>query len=268
VILLRTVAEVRRALAGGPPVAFVPTMGALHEGHLTLIRAARATGGRVVVSVFVNPTQFNDPADLAAYPRDEARDAALADEAGAEVVFAPSADEMYRPGHATTVRMRGAAEGFEGQLRPGHFDGVATVCLKLFEIVRPQRALFGQKDAQQAAVIRQLVRDLHLDLEIVIVPTVRDADGVALSSRNVRLSPDERARARAIPGALRAGLEAHRRGDDAAAAARAALEGFAIDYVAVAALDGEPTLLVAVRIGATRLIDNVPLSSPARAGLE
>jgi pantoate--beta-alanine ligase len=166
------------------------------------------------------------------------------------------------------VRVGGAAEGFEGAARPGHFEGVATVCLKLFEIVRPAAAYFGQKDVQQVAVIRQLVRDLHLDLDVRVVATVREADGLALSSRNVRLSADERARAAAIPRALREGLRAYRQGADPAAAARRCLADLDVDYVDVATFDGEPTLVVAARAGATRLIDNVPLRDPARAGLE
>jgi len=268
--LVRTAAEVRQAL--GPrrsdsSVGFVPTMGALHEGHITLVRAARAMCRQTVVSIFVNPTQFNDPADLAAYPRNEAHDAELASAAGADIIFAPDVAEVYPAGYATTIKVQGAALGFEGDHRPGHFDGVATVCVSLFNIVQPDVVFFGQKDAQQVAVIQQVVRDLHLGLRVEVVPTVRDADGLALSSRNVRLSPDERVRARAIPAALRAGLAAHRKGADPVAAARGALTGLETDYVGLAAFDAGSTLVIAARAGKTRLIDNVPVDHPERAGL-
>jgi len=268
-IVARTIDELRRlrADAAGGLVGLVPTMGALHDGHVALCRAARRECRQVIASLFVNPTQFNDPADLAAYPRDEARDAQVAAAAGVDVLFAPDAAEMYPPGAATAVEVRGAALGFEGDHRPGHFTGVATVCVKLFEIARPDVAYFGQKDAQQLAVIRQVVRDLNLGLRIAAVPTVRDADGVALSSRNARLSPEERARASAIPLALRAAVASSRQGGDPAGAARAALGGLRVEYAAVAVFDGQPTLVVAVRLGATRLIDNVPLSQPELAGL-
>jgi pantoate--beta-alanine ligase len=267
---IRRVVELRRALAARPAgaiVAFVPTMGALHEGHAALFRAARDGNAVVVASLFVNPAQFNDPADLAAYPRQLARDAELADRSGVDLLFAPDDAEIYRADHATTVRVQGPAVGYEGARRPGHFEGVALVCLKLFNIVRPDRAFFGQKDAQQVAVIRQLVRDTNLDIDIRVVPTVRDANGLALSSRNVRLSIEERSRALAIPQALVAGLAAHRAGRDPAAAARAALVGLDVDYAAVASFDGQPTLVIAARAGATRLIDNVPLEHPELAGL-
>jgi pantoate--beta-alanine ligase len=259
--LLRTVVEARAALGAheGAAVGLVPTMGAFHGGHVSLFRAARRQCDCVVVSLFVNPAQFNEAADLEAYPRDEARDAAVAADAGADYLFAPDAAEMYGPGHATWVEPGGAALGLEGNHRPGHFRGVATVCLKLFLIVGPRFAYFGQKDAQQVAVIQQLVRDLNVPVEIRVVPTARDVDGVALSSRNVRLSADERARARVIPRALEAGLEAHRAGRDPAAAARGHLAGIDTDYVAVADFNGRPTLVLAVRIGGTRLIDNTPL---------
>jgi pantoate--beta-alanine ligase len=267
---LRTVAAVRRALApyrAGGAIGLVPTMGALHEGHAALIRAARAGSGPVVVSLFVNPSQFGDPADLAAYPRQESADEAIAAAAGGDFLFAPTAAAMYPDGFATSIDVGGPALGFEGAARPGHFRGVATVCAKLFAIVRPRLAFFGQKDAQQVAVLRQLVRDLDLEIEIRVVPTVRDADGLALSSRNVRLTPEERRRALAIPRALLAGLAAYGRGGDVADAARGALAGLDVDYAAVARFDGEPVLVVAARVGRTRLIDNVPLEDPARAGL-
>jgi len=259
---LRTVEEVRQALGGRRGraiVGLVPTMGAFHEGHVALFRAARQECELVVVSLFVNPTQFGDPADLASYPRDEARDAETARAAGVDFLFAPGADVMYPAGFATWVDVHGAADGLEGQFRPGHFRGVATVVLKLFAIVRPDLAYFGQKDAQQVAVVTQMVRDLSLALDLRIVSTVRDRDGLALSSRNVRLSPDERARALAIPQALRAGVAARHAGRDPVAAARARLAGVEVDYVEVADLDGRPTLLVAARVGRTRLIDNVRL---------
>jgi pantoate--beta-alanine ligase len=264
---IRTLAETRAHLAPvrrGSMIGLVPTMGALHAGHVALFRAARLACGHVVASIFVNPGQFNDPADLASYPRQEARDAELAEAAGVDAIFAPPVDEMYRPGEATSLDVRGAAIGLEGAFRPGHFNSVATVCLKLFNIVQPEIAFFGQKDAQQVAVVRQMVRDLQLNLRIEVVPTVREPDGLALSSRNVRLSADERRRALAIPRALAAGLEAR---EDPARAARAELDGLDVDYVEVAVFDGEPTLLIAARAGTTRLIDNVPLNRPELAGL-
>lgn len=269
-IRVQTVVDLHAALrsrrASGV-VGLVPTMGALHRGHVTLFEAARRECAVVVATVFVNPTQFDDPADLAAYPRVEEQDAALAAQAGVDVLFLPSADEVYPPGHATSVVARGVALGHEGDHRPGHFDGVATVCLKLFSMAQPDRAYFGQKDAQQVAVIRQMVTDFNLPLEIRVVPTARDADGLALSSRNERLSADDRTRALAIPRALRRGLEAHRAGADPVEATRAELTGLDVEYVAVASFHGDRTLVVAVRVGGTRLIDNVPLSDPERAGL-
>jgi pantoate--beta-alanine ligase len=240
-------------------------MGAFHDGHVALFRAARRSSDLVVVSSFVNPAQFGDPADLAAYPRDEARDARIAAEEGIDLLFVPDAAEMYPPDFATWIEVEGPARGLEGDFRPGHFRGVATVCLKLFTIVRPDVACFGQKDAQQAAVVTQLVRDLNLDLRIQMVPTVRDSDGLALSSRNVRLSPDERTRALAIPRALAAGLAASGEGRDPIAAARAVLTDLEPDYVAVADLNGRPTLAVAARVGRTRLIDNVILEEMQHA---
>jgi pantoate--beta-alanine ligase len=267
---LHTATEVRRHLRELPPgtsVALVPTMGALHDGHVALFHAARRLCGHVIGSIFVNPRQFNDPGDFVAYPRQENRDAEVAAAAGVDTIFVPAVDEIYPAGDATSVEVRGAAIGFEGAFRPGHFNGVATVCLKLFNIVRPDAAIFGQKDAQQVAVIRQMVRDLQLPLRIEVVPTVRDSDGLALSSRNVRLSPEERRRALALPRALSAALAARSAGGDPAIAARTELAGLDVDYVEVAAFDGSPTLVLAVRVGATRLIDNVPLECPILAGL-
>jgi pantoate--beta-alanine ligase len=247
VIVARTIRELDLPRHG--IVGLVPTMGALHEGHLALFRAARPDCDVLVASVFVNPVQFSDSDDLAAYPRDLARDSATAEREGVDVVFAPSADEMYPRGFATWVVPEGAAEGLESAYRPGHFRGVATVCLKLFNIVRPQLAWFGRKDAQQAAVLKQIVRDLNVGVEIRVVDTVRDSDGLALSSRNGRLSAEERERARAIPRALATRDEAR---------AHAVLEaaGVAPEYVTVADLDG-PTLAIAARVGRTRLIDNI-----------
>jgi pantoate--beta-alanine ligase len=249
VIVVRSIRELDLPRHG--IVGLVPTMGALHAGHTALFRAARPECDVLVASLFVNPTQFSEPADLDAYPADIARDADRAHAEGVDVLFAPSAAEMYPPGFATWVDPAGAAEGLEGEYRPGHFRGVATVCLKLFNIVRPQIAWFGRKDAQQVAVVKQLVRDLNVGVEIRVVDTVRDTDGLALSSRNAHLSPAERTQALAIPRAL-----ATR--DAAAARAVLADAGVRPDYVAVADLDG-PTLAIAARIGETRLIDNVPL---------
>src|SRR5262245_47748607 len=237
---VRTIAALRTILAPIRPraaVGLIPTMGAFHDGHLALIRAARREGCFTVASVFVNPAQFNDAGDLAAYPRDEARDARMADAEGLDVLFVPSAEEVYPSGFATWIDIGGAAAGLEGDLRPGHFRGVATVCLKLFTIVEPTFGYFGQKDAQQVAVVEQLVRDLNLPLQIRIVPTARDADGLALSSRNARLSPEERRRALAIPRALGAGRAAHMAGADAVSAARGVLDGLVgldVEYIAVA----------------------------------
>jgi pantoate--beta-alanine ligase len=266
---LRTVAEVRQHLApirGHAAIGLVPTMGALHDGHVALFRTARQACGHVVATIFVNPGQFNDAADLAAYPRPEAQDSEIAASAEVDAMFIPSIEQMYPPGDATSIAVQGAALGLEGASRPGHFNSVATVCVKLFNTVRPDVAYFGQKDAQQVAVIRQTIRDLQLALPIEVVATVRESDGLALSSRNARLSADERRRALAIPRALSAGLAAHAKGRDPVAAARTALAALDVDYLEVADFEGEPTLVVAARVGATRLIDNVPLNQPARAG--
>jgi pantoate--beta-alanine ligase len=246
---VRAIAELRRALVARHDIGLVPTMGAFHDGHLSLFRAARDESAVVVASLFVNPAQFGDPADLNAYPRDERRDARLAEEAGVDVLFAPPVEEMYPRGYATWVDVGGPAEGLEGEHRPGHFRGVATVCLKLFNIVRPSRAYFGQKDAQQVAVIRRMLADLNLDVELRVLPTVRDADGLALSSRNTLLSPEERKAALALPRAL-ATCDAAR--------ARELLSRLDVDYVAVADFE-PPVLAAAVRVGGVRLIDNVVL---------
>jgi pantoate--beta-alanine ligase len=249
--VIRTIAELER---GTGIVGLVPTMGAMHAGHEALIAAARAECDTVVVSVFVNSAQFDNAADLAGYPRDEERDLELAAAAGADVVFAPAAAEMYPPGFQTWVEVEELSRGLEGEHRPGHFRAVATVCLKLFNIVRPQFAYFGQKDAQQLAVVRQMVRDLNLDLTVRPIATVRDPDGLALSSRNARLSAEERALALALPRAL-----ATR--DPGAAAAL--LDGLDVDYVEIADFD-PPVLAAAVRVGSTRLIDNVVLTEEER----
>jgi pantoate--beta-alanine ligase len=248
---VRTIAEVRAALEPlrKGTIGLVPTMGALHAGHRSLLAAARADCDTVVASVFVNPAQFDDAADLRGYPRDEEADAAVAEEEGVDVLFVPAAQELYPPGYQTWVDVEELARPLEGAARPGHFRAVATVCLKLFNIVRPRLAYFGQKDAQQTAVVRRMARDLDLDLELRVLPTVRDPDGLALSSRNALLSPEERERALALPRAL-----ATRDPDRA----RELLAGLDVEYVAIA--DLEPRVLAAaVRVGGLRLIDNVPL---------
>jgi pantoate--beta-alanine ligase len=278
---IRTVAELRAALAEprrhGRTVALVPTMGYLHEGHLTLIRTARDEVDLVVVSLFVNPSQFDDASDLAAYPRDEQRDAALAQEAGASLLFAPPVEEVYPPGFTTQVRVAGRlTETLEGAHRGAeHFHGVTTVVTKLLNMVGPDVAFFGQKDAQQALVIRRLATDLDLPARIEVVPTVREPDGLALSSRNVRLSPPDRERALALSAALRAAereLAAGTRDAQAlTAAARAAMDPFDVEpeYLAlvdpedlrpVGSVDQDALLAVAARVGQVRLIDNTILT--------
>ncbi len=272
--VIRTAADLRAALDETRPdhagdIGLVPTMGAYHNGHRSLFAAARAECATVVASLFVNPAQFGPEEDFAAYPRDEARDAAVAEASGVDILFAPSSDEIYPPGFDTWVEPGTLAEELEGAVRPNHFRGVATVCLKLFNLVGAQRVYFGRKDAQQVAVIRSMLRDLDLEAAITLraLPTIRDADGLALSSRNAYLSTDERERALALPRALDAGLAAHRAEGDAADAARAVLDAaeVAVDYVAVAAFDG-PTLAAAIRVGTTRLIDNVLLRDEDSAG--
>jgi pantoate--beta-alanine ligase len=247
--IARTIGETRAAVREAAEVGLVPTMGAYHAGHVALFAAAREENELVVASLFVNPAQFGDPGDLDRYPRDEAADAAIAEEAGVDVLFAPAVEEMYPPGYETWVDVENASRGLEGDHRPGHFRAVATVCLKLFSIVRPRRAYFGQKDAQQVEVVRRMIRDLDLDLELRVVPTVRDPDGLALSSRNVLLSPEERERAIQLPRAL---------ATKDAARARALLDGLEVDYLELAPFD-PPVLAAAVRVGSIRLIDNVPL---------
>jgi pantoate--beta-alanine ligase len=226
-------------------IGLVPTMGAFHDGHLSLFRAARAENELVVASLFVNPAQFGADEDLERYPRDEERDARLAEEAGVDVLFAPAPDEIYPPGFQTWVEVEQLGAILEGEHRPGHFRGVATVCLKLFNLVRPRRAYFGQKDAQQAAVLKRMVGDLAVPVAIRVLPTVRDADGLALSSRNAYLSPEEHEAALSLPRALEARDPA-------------LLDGLEVDYFEEA--DFEPRVLAAaIHVGDTRLIDNVVL---------
>jgi pantoate--beta-alanine ligase len=283
---VRTVAELRASLRptrlAERTIGLVPTMGALHDGHLSLVRHARATCDVVVVSLFVNPAQFDDAGDLAAYPRDEERDAALAAEAGADLLFAPSRDEVYPPGFATTVHVEGLTATLEGAHRGvGHFDGVTTVVTKLLNMVAPDVAFFGQKDAQQALVIGRLVRDLDLPVRIEILPTVREHDGLALSSRNVHLDGADRERALALHDALRAAEAALQAGErDAGALRETALRamhdhGVEPDYLELvstddlsplARVDGQALLAVAARVGPTRLIDNTILSANGKPG--
>jgi pantoate--beta-alanine ligase len=274
---VRTVADLRAALAGprraGRAIGLVPTMGALHDGHLSLIRAARADNDVVVVSLFVNPAQFDEAGDLAAYPRDEAADARAAADAGADILFAPPVEEVYPPGFATTVRVAGLTEPLEGEHRgAAHFEAVATVVTKLLNMAQPDVAYFGQKDAQQAAVIHRLVADLDIPVRIAVCPTVREPDGLALSSRNARLRDGERERALALRRALDAvrdrAAAGERDADALAAAGRAAMTAHSVEpeYVALVAPDtfapvrsiGDERVLVAVaaRVGDVRLIDN------------
>jgi pantoate--beta-alanine ligase len=251
VIVARTIRELEEALAPlrAGSIGLVPTMGAFHAGHLSLFRAARQESDGVVVSLFVNPKQFDRDDDLERYPRDEQRDLELADREGVDLVFAPAADEIYPAGFQTWVEVEELGRRLEGEFRPGHFRGVATVCLKLFNLVQPDRSYFGQKDAQQAAVIRRMVRDLAVPVEIRVLPTVRDEDGLALSSRNAFLSPEERERALALPRAV---------ATKDPAKARQLLRDLEVEYVEVAEFD-PPVLAAAVRVGSTRLIDNAVL---------
>jgi pantoate--beta-alanine ligase len=269
----------RRALTG--TVGLVPTMGYLHEGHLSLVRRARAENDIVIATVFVNPSQFGPHEDLATYPRDLPRDLALLEAEKTDIVFAPATPaEMYPPGYQTWIDLTDLPTKLEGARRPGHFRGVATIVAKLFNLTRPHRAYFGQKDAQQCAVIRRLVADLNFDLEVVVCPTVREPDGLAMSSRNAYLSPEERVRAAVLYRALQAAAAALAAGERDAEALRQvmgqvlAAEPLAqVDYVSIAdpetldELSGElrgPALAsLAVRIGRARLIDNLLLTPPA-----
>jgi pantoate--beta-alanine ligase len=278
--ILRTIPEVRAAVeearSAGGTVGLVPTMGAFHDGHLSLMRAARAASDLVVVSLFVNPTQFAANEDLSTYPRDEDRDAALAEAEGVDILFAPTASEIYPEGFATNIHVAGLTDVLDGARRGAHhFDGVATVVTKLFGIVRPDAAYFGQKDAQQVLVVRRVVRDLDLDVRIVACPIVRESDGLAMSSRNVYLDPDARAQATALNRALDAAAAAfeagERDGDAILAAAHHVLlgAGIAPEYLELrdaetlepaARVERDTLLAVAARVGAARLIDNHVLS--------
>jgi pantoate--beta-alanine ligase len=274
--VVRTRAELREALASIPhPIGLVPTMGWLHDGHRALIQRARADNATSVVTIFVNPRQFNEASDYTKYPRNEAADLAMCEAEGVDVVFAPSVEEVYPAGFDTKVVVGAVAEPLEGAARPGHFEGVATVVAILFSLVGAEHAYFGQKDAQQAMVIRQMARDLAIGTEVIACPTVREPDGLALSSRNVHLSDEERSAAPVIRRALlaaRSQWEAGKRSGDALRAAmRSTLESeplARIDYVSVAdgkslreldVVEGPVLLSLAVRLGTTRLIDNEPL---------
>ncbi len=273
--VLTTIAEVRAARTRWPALGFAPTMGYLHAGHISLVERARAECGAALASIFVNPTQFGPNEDLDRYPRDPEGDLARLEAAGADAVFLPSPEVIYPPGFSASLDLGDVTRRLEGAVRPHHFAGVATVVTKLFNIVQPTRAYFGQKDAQQCVVIRKLVQDLDLPVEIVVGDTVREPDGLALSSRNSYLTPDQRARAPALHRALTAALQAHAAGERNAEALRAIIRRTlgedlapATDYVSIADPDtleelttvsGGALASLAVRFGATRLIDNVRL---------
>ena len=258
------------------PVGFVPTMGFLHEGHLSLVKGAQKENEVVAVSIFVNPTQFGPQEDFASYPRDVERDLKLLEDEGVDLVFAPSASKMYPQGYSTWIEVGGIAHILEGAFRPGHFKGVTTVVLKLLNIVRPDKAYFGQKDAQQAVVIQRMVSDLNLDTEIVTLPTVRESDGLAMSSRNTYLSPPERKIACCIPDSLRLAQELYRNGERKAEIICRKMTDFIlsqpqvkVDYVEIAhpqtleKMTGAgpgALVLVAAWVGKTRLIDNIQLT--------
>jgi pantoate--beta-alanine ligase len=277
--ILQTIAQMRAARPGLGDLGLVPTMGYLHAGHLSLVARAKAECWAVAVSIFVNPTQFGPGEDLSRYPRDLPRDLGMLEAAGVDLVFAPEPSEIYPPGFATEIRVGGVTDVLEGAVRPGHFAGVATVVAKLFNIVQPTRAYFGQKDAQQSVVIRKLVADLDLPVEIVVAPTVREADGLALSSRNSYLTPEQRAAAPAIFRALTAARVLFDGGERDAEVVRQAMRAtvaaepdMRIDYVSVAdpetlrelsTVDRAALASMAVRLGATRLIDNLLLGGEA-----
>ncbi len=274
--VLRTRADLRAALAGAPrPVGLVPTMGWLHDGHRSLMRRARAENALTVATIFVNPRQFGEADDFTRYPRDEGRDVAICEAEGIDLVWAPPVDEVYLPGFDTTVTVGAVARPLEGAARPGHFDGVATVVAVLFGVVGADRAYFGQKDAQQVMVIRRMALDLALPTEVVACPTMREPDGLALSSRNVHLSATERVAAPVLHRALLAARDRWAAGERSGEVLRATMRGTiaaeplaAVDYVSVADRDslaeldmveGPALLSLAVRFGSTRLIDNEPL---------
>ncbi len=276
--IIRDIAMLHRAVTalkqGGKSVALVPTMGSLHDGHLSLVRMAKRVADHAVVSIFVNPTQFGPNEDFDAYPRDEARDAAMLVEEGTSLLWAPDVRTMYPGGHSTHIEVAELGADYCGAARPGHFDGVATVVAKLFNQVRPDVAIFGEKDWQQLAIIRRMARDLDFAIDILGAPIARDADGLALSSRNAYLSTDQRAAATAFPRALNAAAKAIAGGSDVAetlvkAEAAIVAGGFdRVDYVALADADSlerlgdfraPARLLAAARIGKTRLIDNLPV---------
>ena len=277
------IAAVRRARHADPSTAWglVPTMGALHEGHLSLVRQARRDNARVGVSIFVNPAQFHNPDDLATYPRDPERDLAMLRQEGVDLVWTPSPDQVYPAGYQTYVHVEEASRPLEGAARPGHFRGVATVCAKLMNVFEPQRVYFGQKDAQQVAVIRRMVEDLNFPLTVVSCPTVREPDGLAMSSRNVLLSPQARPHATCLFRALQAGGDAFAQGEHRAEALRAVMQAAIdatpmtrIDYVSVAhpqtlleleVVEAAALLSLAVFVDEVRLIDNITVGEPARA---
>jgi pantoate--beta-alanine ligase len=275
--VLRTVDQMRAARAGLSDVGFVPTMGFLHPGHLSLVARAKAECAMVAASIFVNPTQFGPTEDLSRYPRDMPRDLALLEAAGVDLVFAPEPAEIYPPGFDTRIELGGVTEVLEGAVRPGHFAGVATVVAKLLNIVQPTRAYFGQKDAQQSVVIRKMVRDLNIPVAVIVAATVREVDGLALSSRNSYLTPEQRAVAPVIFRALSEAQSRFDAGERDAEALRAAIRRIIadepqaqIDYVSAAdpqtlrelqTVGGEALVSVAVRLGATRLIDNIVLGN-------
>jgi pantoate--beta-alanine ligase len=277
-LVVRTRAQLREALSGSSrPLGLVPTMGWLHDGHRSLMQRARADNATTIATIFVNPRQFNEAADYQQYPRDEARDLAICEDEGLDLVFAPPVEEVYPAGFDTLVSVGAVARPLEGAARPGHFDGVATVVAILFNLVGAEHAYFGQKDAQQIMVIRQMARDLAIPTQVIACPTVREPDGLALSSRNVHLSPHERAAAPVLRRALLAGRDlwagGERSGDALRAAMAAVLAGERLanpEYVSVAdgrtlaeleSVDGPALLSLAVRFGGTRLIDNEPIGA-------
>ena len=282
--VIADIAAVRRERQVDPLATWglVPTMGALHEGHLSLVRQARRDNARVGVSIFVNPAQFHNPDDLATYPRGPERDLAMLKQEGVDLVWTPSPDQVYPTGYQTYVHVEEASRPLEGAARPGHFRGVATVCAKLMNVFEPQRVYFGQKDAQQVAVIRRMVEDLNFPLTVVSCPTVRESDGLAMSSRNVLLSPQARTHATCLFRALQAGGAAFAQGEHRAEALRAAMRSVIdatpmarIDYVSVAhpqtlleleAVEAAALLSLAVFVDEVRLIDNITVGEPARAG--